>query len=145
MDAACVAHRATGWRRALAALIGEPATVPAALIARWPQLAGVRWRVGGLPLRVGGWCLGTRSVAGITLWRTVFLAPGTPWSPRLLLHELRHVEQFSAVRGFPFRYLLESLRRGYRANRFEVDADLYAATCLDCRGVPPIPPPLPGA
>jgi hypothetical protein len=145
MDAAPVAYRSTGWRRLLAALIGEPATLPPALAAQWPSLGTVRWRVGGLPPRVGGWCLGRRSVAGITLGRTVFLAPGTPWAPRLLLHELRHVEQFSQVRGFPFRYLLESLRRGYRANRFEVDADQYAATCLACRGVPPIPPPFPGA
>jgi hypothetical protein len=145
MDAAPVAYRATGWRRLLAALIGEPVAVPRALLDRWPQLAEARWRVGGLPPRLGGWCLGAPTVAGITLWRTVFLAPGTPWAPRLLLHELRHVAQFSAVRGFPLRYCLESLRRGYRANRFEVDAERYAATCLASRGAPPIPLPLPGA
>ncbi len=145
MDAPPVAYRSTGWRRVLAALIGEPAVLPAPLARTWPSLARVRWRVGGLPLRVGGWCLGRATVAGITLGRTVFLAPGTRWAPRLLLHELRHVEQFSAVRGFPLLYLLESLRRGYRGNRFEVDADAYAAACLACRGEPPTPLPLPGA
>lgn len=145
MDAAPVAYRSTGWRRALAALIGEPVALPAALARRWPSLVRVRWRVGGLPPRVGGWCLGRPTVAGITLWRTVFLAPGTAWNARLLLHELRHVEQFSTVRGFPLLYLLESLRRGYRGNRFEADADAYAATCLECRDEPRIPLPLPGA
>lgn len=104
----------------------------------------MHWRVGGLPLRVGGWCLGQATVTGITLGRTVFLAPGTAWAPRLLLHELRHVEQFSAVRAFALRYVLESLRVGYARNRYELDADAYAAARL-ASGAPSPSPPSPGA
>ena len=124
-------------------MIGAPVALPDALARSFPELAVVHWRVGGLPPRIGGWCLGRASVTGITLGRTVFLAPGAAWDPFLLLHELRHVEQFSAVRAFPLRYVLESLRRGYRANRFERDADAYAAARL--RAAPAdLPPPSPG-
>ena len=47
--------------------------------------------------------------------------------PELLLHELQHVRQFQTVVGFPFRYLWESIRRGYVDNRFEVEARAVAA------------------
>jgi hypothetical protein len=120
--------------RLIASLLGERARLTPALLARFPELAGVRWRVGGLPPRVGGWCLGARSVAAITLWRTVWLARHEVATPELLLHELRHVQQFEAVRGFPWRYVWESLRRGYSGNRFEVDARDYARRRL--RGEP---------
>jgi hypothetical protein len=66
-------------------------------------------------------------VQGITLWGTVFLAPGAGWEPALLLHELRHVEQFASSTVFPFLYIWESLRHGYSQNRFEADANAYAA------------------
>jgi len=110
------------------ALIGERTTVPDALLASYPELARARWRRGGLPVRVGGWCLGQRSVSAITLWRTIWLAPDVRESGELLLHELRHVQQFEASAAFPILYLWESLRRGYVRNRFEVDARAYAAT-----------------
>jgi hypothetical protein len=113
-------------RRFFIALSGERVLLPASLLQRWPELAQVRWRRGGLPPRVGGWCLGHRSVAAITLWRTVFLAPQTVLSAPLLLHEFRHVQQFSASRLFPARYLWESLRRGYAQNRYEHEADAFA-------------------
>lgn len=112
--------------RALATLIGRPLELPAMLRERFPELAGASWRVGGLPPRVGGWLLGTRSVAGVTLWSTIWLAPHTVLSPELLLHELRHVQQFHGSPAFPFLYVWESLTRGYSANRFEADAREYA-------------------
>jgi hypothetical protein len=112
-------------------LIGVPDTLPQALAARWPELATVLWRRGGLPPRIGGWCLGLSTVQGITLWRTVFLAPGTAWDPALLLHEQRHVEQFASSSVFPILYVWESLRRGYARNRFEADADAWAARRLE--------------
>lgn len=111
------------WR----ALVGVPEPLPPTLVARWPELARARWRRGGLPPRVGGWCLGTRTVAAITLWRTIFLGSDTRLDPELLLHEVRHVEQFANDRTFPLQYLWESARRGYHRNRFEVDAVRYAA------------------
>lgn len=111
------------WRM----LTGEPVALPAAVLARWPELGEARWRRGGLPPRVGGWCLGTDTVAAITLRKTIWLAPGARLEPELLLHEFRHVQQFQASVMFPFQYVWESVRRGYRRNRFEVDAVRYAA------------------
>ena len=129
-----------GARARLAtALIGEPIAIAPALVARFPELAAARFRRGGIFVRVGGWFLGTSSVAGITLWRTVWLARDAPLDPGLLLHEVRHVQQFQASRTFPARYIWESLRRGYDANRFEVDARRYAAERLAGRRASPPP------
>ena len=108
-------------------LIGSPYTLPAPLLARYPELCDARWRRGGLALRVGGWCLGRASVAGITLWHTIWLADHVALDAELLLHELRHVHQFQEDRAFPFKYLWQSLRRGYRRNPYELDARAYAA------------------
>jgi hypothetical protein len=110
------------WR----SLWGSPALLPATLASAFPELQEARYRVGGIPPKVGGWFLGLSSVAAITLWRTVWLAPGTSMSAELLLHELRHVQQFQTVRGFPVRYIWETVRRGYRRNRFEVEARQFA-------------------
>ena len=43
---------------------------------------------------------------------------------RWLLHELKHVEQFQkhGKVAFIIRYCLESIRKGYYNNRFEVEA-----------------------
>jgi hypothetical protein len=101
--------------------------LPADLLVRYPELRQARWRRGGLPLRIGGWCLGRASVAGITLWRTIWLAEGTLLAPELLLHELRHVHQFQGDRAFPLRYLWRSVRHGYADNPYESDARDYAA------------------
>jgi hypothetical protein len=121
--------RTLAWFRThlIVPLIGTPEVLPDTLVARWPELTSVRWRRGGLPLRVGGWCLGQRTVQGITLWQTVFLAPGIAWDPTLLLHEHRHAEQFASSAVFPFLYVWESLTRGYSRNRFEADANAWAA------------------
>lgn len=110
----------------LTTLIGREIALPPALSSRYPELRRVHWRRGGLPVRVAGWFLGQSSAAAITLWRTVFLAPAVGLSEELLLHEFRHVQQFESSVTFPLRYLWESARRGYFANRFEVDARHYA-------------------
>jgi hypothetical protein len=117
-------------------LIGRRLEVPAPLLVRFPELAGPRWRRGGLALRAGGWCLGRASVAGITLWRTVWLAEQVALDAELLLHELRHVHQFQDDRAFPLRYLWRSVRHGYHDNPYEADARAYAARRV--AGVPPI-------
>ena len=125
-----VAGIGTALTRVVWSLVGRPAALPDELVARYPELARARWRRGGLPVRVGGWCLGQSSVSAITLWRTIWLAPGVPPVPELLLHELRHVDQFEGAAAFPVLYLWESIRRGYTMNRFEVDARAYAAARL---------------
>ena len=115
-------------------VIGRRVTLPAEVLTRYPELEGVEWRSGGIPVNVAGWFLGQRSAAAITLWRTVFLSPFARVDAELLLHEFRHVQQFEASVTFPVRYLWESARRGYFANRYEVDAREYAAQRL--RSIP---------
>lgn len=109
--------------------VGEPIALPPELTAAYPVLHEARWRRGGLPLRIGGWCLGQRTVAGFTFRSTIFLAPG-PMSVRLMLHELGHVRQYRRAKSFPIRYLLESLLHGYARNRFEAEADQFAEEVL---------------
>jgi hypothetical protein len=112
-----------------ALLIGRPLVPPPEVVARWPELASVRWRRGGLPTVIPAWFFGTPRVA-VTLWTYVFLGHGLEPTADLLLHELRHVQQFQAVRAFPLRYLWELARRGYRDNRFEVEARAFATARL---------------
>lgn len=122
----------------LTALVGRPAPLPAALVARYPELAAIRLRTGGLAPRVAGWFLGRRTVSAITLWHTVFAAPDAHLDAELLLHELRHVHQFQGSSAFPILYLWESLRRGYHDNRYEADARTFAAHRVrDSRFDPP--------
>lgn len=112
-------------------LIGEPVQLPVELVQRYPELAQARYRRGGLPVRIGGWSLGTSTAAAITLWRTVFISPRTPLTAELLLHELRHVHQFLDSWTFPFSYLWQSIRYGYSRNAYEVDARRYSAARLN--------------
>ena len=116
--------------RLSAALIGHRFQLPAELLREYPELAHARYRRGGLPVRVGGWALGTNTAAAITLWRTIFVAPETPITAELLLHELRHVHQFLESWAFPVRYLWQSIRYGYTRNAYEVDARRYSASRL---------------
>lgn len=114
--------------RVVGAIVGRRIDLPTALTDIYPELADVTYRSGGAPVRIAGWALGTRSAAAITLWRTVFVAPATPLSAELLLHELRHVHQFLERRTFPLRYLWQSIRYGYSRNAYEVDACRYSAS-----------------
>jgi hypothetical protein len=114
-----------------AALIGQNVALPPHLLEQYPELAEARWRRGGPFVRIAGWFLGQRTVAAVTLWRTVWVAPETSLSADLLLHELRHVHQFESTVTFPVRYLWETLRRGYVRNRYEVDARMYAAERIE--------------
>ena len=120
-----------GWIRS--ALIGEPEALAREMLAQFPELRRLRLRRGGLPPRIGGWALGRATVAAITLRRWVFLAPSAPAQPSLLLHELRHLQQFESTPLFPIRYLWASLRHGYRDNPFEADARDYSARRLRAR------------
>ena len=119
------------------ALLGRPVDLPPQLMDTYPELRAAKYRLGGLPLRIGGWSLGAATVSGITLWRTIWLVPDVALEAELLLHEIRHVQQFEASVSFPLQYVWESLRRGYHANRFEVDARRYASARLARSSAPP--------
>ncbi len=116
--------------RLVDALLGRAVELPPQLADMYPELRDASYRVGGIPLRIGGWSLGARTVSGITLWRTIWLESAVRWDAELLLHEIRHVQQFQASASFPVQYIWESLRRGYYANRFEADARRYASVRL---------------
>jgi len=120
--------------RLIKALIGEKLDIPEDLLRRYPDLAQARYRRGGLPVRIGGWSLGTSTAAAITLWKTIFIAPNTALDPELLLHELRHVHQFLEHKSFPVSYLWQSIRYGYTRNAYEVDARRYSASRLRTGG-----------
>ena len=123
--------------RILHAIVGRRVDLPPQVAEHFPELRAARYRVGGLPLRIGGWSLGATTVSGFTLWRTVWVEPSFLWEAELLLHEIRHVQQFEASVSFPLQYVWESLRRGYHANRFEVDARRYASARLARSSAPP--------
>jgi len=114
----------------ISALIGRSFELPPEMLLHYPELGEARYRRGGLPVRIGGWALGSSTAAAITLRRTIFLAPETPLSAELLLHELRHVHQFLQNWAFPVSYLWQSLRYGYNRNAYEVDARRYSASRL---------------
>jgi hypothetical protein len=120
--------------RLVKALIGERMELPGEILRRFPDLEQARYRRGGLPVRVGGWVLGTSTASAITLWRTIFIAPNIALDPELLLHELRHVHQFLEHRAFPVSYLWQSIRYGYTRNAYEVDARRYSASRLRTGG-----------
>ena len=135
--ATCAARTRQMMRCTVHALVGRPLALPAELVTRHPVLHQAQWRLGGLPPRIGGWALGQSSVLGIAVGRTVFMAPHAQLDAALLLHEVAHVHQFERERGFLFRYLWESVRRGYGANRFEHEAEAFAESALLSH--PPVP------
>jgi hypothetical protein len=116
--------------RLLSAVAGRKIAIPYALTDLYPELAEVSYRSGGLPVHIAGWALGRGSAEAITLWRTVFLNPSARLSAELLLHELRHVHQFSERKTFPLNYLWQSIRYGYSRNAYEIDARRYSALRL---------------
>lgn len=111
-------------------LIGERVALPERLAHAYPDLKDAKLRRGGIMPRIGGLFLGQSTVEAITLWRTIYFGSHASLDADLLLHELRHVQQFLERRSFPVHYIWESLRRGYHENRYEVDARSYAARRL---------------
>lgn len=100
-----------------------PRMEPPADLSREEIPAGVVFRSGSLVPRIGGVLGRMKGPAGaVTLGRTIVVHPRVRLSRRLLVHELTHVRQWKADRLFPVRYALESLRRGYWNNRYELEA-----------------------
>lgn len=77
--------------------------------------------------RVAAWVLRENKMAMV--WSNVILLHGISEenfssNKKWLRHELKHIEQFQQHGTFLFLclYLLESLRKGYKNNRYEVEA-----------------------
>jgi hypothetical protein len=60
--------------------------------------------------------------AAVTLGSTIVVHPRVRIDAGLLAHELVHVRQWREDRLFAVRYVAEWVRRGYRQNRYEVEA-----------------------
>lgn len=66
-------------------------------------------------------------IAGFTtFWHTVLIRPEYMESKTILAHELTHVQQIDnlGLINFTYQYLMESFKKGYRNNKFEVEARL---------------------
>jgi hypothetical protein len=91
------------------------------------QMAGVRIRQNSLLAKLAARKLGVDAVA-LTLGRTIHLHHAGKQeflsNSRWVRHEMAHIEQFRRYGFFRFivLYLVESLRKGYHNNRFEVEA-----------------------
>jgi hypothetical protein len=121
-----------GWiaDRILGPVVSPPPELPPGLLP--PDVTLRRGRlipaIGGMLSRLGG------PAAGVALRSTVVIHPDAKPSARLVAHELAHVRQWRADPLFPVRYTLETLRRGYRQNRYEKEA--RAAETAPPSGVP---------
>jgi hypothetical protein len=77
--------------------------------------------------RLGAWKLRTGRMA-MTIGSTIHLYNTSTEEflkdNRWVKHELKHVEQYQThgFIGFLWKYTLESIRRGYYNNRFEIEA-----------------------
>ena len=77
--------------------------------------------------RIAAWKLGASAVA-MVIGKTIHLHNTTSQeflrNERWLKHELCHIEQFRqyGTLNFIFLYLLESMRKGYHNNKYEVAA-----------------------
>jgi hypothetical protein len=90
-----------------------PAWVPARVTIRRGRLVtGFSGLLGGM----------RAPAAAVTLGRTIVVDRDVELTERLVAHELVHVRQWSEEPLFPVRYALESIRRGYWNNRYEVEA-----------------------
>jgi hypothetical protein len=109
-----------GWiaDRVLGPVVPPPPGLPPGLLPSDVTLRRGRLipTAGGFLSRLGG------PAAGVVLRRTVVIHPDVEASARLVAHELAHVRQWRADPLFPVRYALETLRRGYRENRYEEEA-----------------------
>ncbi|QGH72773.1 MAG: protein of unknown function DUF4157 [Podoviridae sp. ctLUJ1] len=81
-------------------------------------------------------CTGISNLIGFTtFWHTVYLDEKHLHDEKLLAHELTHVKQIDdlGILKFSFQYLKELIQKGYRDNKFEVEA--RAAVLSNFRGI----------
>lgn len=94
---------------------------------------GERIKVKVKPLKGAIKCLATglawlQGVGGFrgwaSAWGTVYIAPGLEGDTKLLAHEATHVLQMKRLGLYRFlwQYTKESLQKGYRLNKFEIEA-----------------------
>lgn len=99
-----------------------PGLIPPGVVFREGRVVT---KIGGLLARMGA------PAAAVTLGRTIVVDPAARLTERLLVHELTHVRQWREDALFPLRYTLATLRHGYHANPYEVEARAAAAAVGD--------------
>lgn len=91
------------------------------------DVSGIRIKERSWKAHLAAWCLGVDNVA-FTLGKTIYLHNATKSEflrdERWVKHELKHVEQFKEHGYIPFicKYFIETLRKGYFNNKYEVEA-----------------------
>jgi hypothetical protein len=89
---------------------------------------GVVLRRGRLVPWLGGVLARMRApAAAVALRRTIVVSPDVRLTRSLLEHELTHVRQWREDALFPAKYALATLRHGYHANPYEVEARAASA------------------
>lgn len=87
----------------------------------------IRIKERSLKARIAAWVLGVDNVA-FTLGKTIYLHNASKLEflrdEKWVKHELEHVEQFRRHGFLPFvvKYFMETLRKGYYNNKYEVEA-----------------------
>lgn len=91
------------------------------------DISDVKIREKSLRAKIAARCLGVSNVA-FTLGKTIYLYNATTreflHDARWVKHELKHVEQFQRYGFIPFLalYTFETIKKGYRKNKYEVEA-----------------------
>lgn len=91
------------------------------------EMTRVRIKENSIIARIAAYKLGSKSVA-MVIGKTIYLHNCSKEDflndQRWVNHELTHVKQYNELGLFRFLglYLLETLKRGYEKNRFEVEA-----------------------
>ena len=64
---------------------------------------------------------------GLTLWKLVLIREDTSDKPYVIAHEECHVNQWTSIGRFkfPYLYLKELIKVGYKDNKYEVEAREY--------------------
>lgn len=68
---------------------------------------------------------GVNKIVGFTTyWGTIIIREDRINDLRLLAHELTHVQQIEnlGIFNFTYQYIRESMKTGYRNNKFEIEA-----------------------
>lgn len=93
----------------------------------YPEINHIKIKERSWKARIAAWWLGVDNVA-FTLGKTIHLHNATRHEflddERWVKHELKHVEQFRQYGfvNFVLRYIVETIRKGYHNNKYEVEA-----------------------
>lgn len=91
------------------------------------DISDIKIRERSLRAKIAARCLRVENVA-FTLGKTIYLYNATAQefmhNTRWVKHELKHVEQFKRYGFISFiaRYTIETIRKGYHENKYEVEA-----------------------